>query len=246
MVLCGANVSGWVQVPGAAAWFILRGMKLYSYFRSSASFRVRIALALKGLAYDYVPINLLAGQQRQSEYQALAPDALVPLLEVDGLRLSQSLAIIEYLDETQPMPALLPADSWGRAQVRALAQSIACEIHPINNLRVLRYLVGPLQQDETAKLTWYRHWVRQGLESFERQLVTLDAARTQQGLSVSALCYGDTPTLADCVLVPQIFNGQRFEADLSGLPRTMAAFDACMALSSFQQAQPSACPDFLA
>lgn len=221
-------------------------MKLYSYFRSSASFRVRIALALKGLTYDYVPINLLAGQQRQSEYQALAPDALVPLLEVDGLCLSQSMAIIEYLDETHLTPALLPADPWGRAQVRALAQSIACEIHPINNLRVLKYLVGPLQQDEAAKLTWYRYWVRQGLESFERQLLALDAARAQQGLPVSTLCYGDNPTLADCVLVPQIFNGQRFETDLSGLPRTMAAFDACMALSAFQQAQPSACPDFVA
>ena len=229
-----------------AAWFILRGMKLYSYFRSSASFRVRIALALKGLAYDYVPINLLAGQQRQSEYQALAPDALVPLLEVGGQRLSQSMAIIEYLDETYPTPALLPADPLGRAQVRALAQSIACEIHPINNLRVLRYLVGPLQQDEAAKLTWYRHWVRQGLEYFERQLVALDVARAQQGLSVSTLCYGDTPTLADCVLVPQIFNGKRFDTDLSGLTRTMAAFEVCMALPAFQQAQPSACPDFVA
>ena len=229
-----------------AAWFILRGMKLYSYFRSSASFRVRIALALKGLAYDYVPINLLAGQQRQSNYQALAPDALVPLLEVDGQRLSQSMAIIDYLDETYPSPALLPSDPWSRAQVRALAQSIACEIHPLNNLRVLKYLVGPLQQDEATKLAWYRHWVRQGLESFERQLVALDAARAQQGLPVSTLCYGHTPTLADCVLVPQIFNGQRFDTNLSGLPRTMAAFDACMVLPAFQQAQPAACPDFVA
>ena len=229
-----------------AAWFILRGMKLYSYFRSSASFRVRIALALKGLAYDYMPINLLTGQQRQSDYQALAPDALVPLLEVDGQRLSQSMAIVEYLDETYPAPALLPADAWSRAQVRALAQSIACEIHPLNNLRVLKYLVGPLQQDEAAKLTWYRHWVRQGLESFERQLVVLDAARARQGLPASTLCYGDTPTLADCVLVPQIFNGKRFEVDLSGLPRTMAAFEACMTMPAFQQAQPSACPDFVA
>ncbi len=228
-----------------AAWFILRGMKLYSYFRSSASFRVRIALALKGLPYDYAAINLLAGEQRQSDYQALAPDALVPLLEVDGQRLSQSLAILEYLDETHPTPALLPADPWGRAQVRALAQSIACEIHPLNNLRVLKYLVGPLQQDEAAKLTWYRHWVRQGLESFERQLVAVDAARAQRGLPASTLCYGDIPTLADCVLVPQIFNGKRFDTDLSGLPRTMAAFETCMALAAFQQAQPSACPDFV-
>ena len=229
-----------------AAWFILRSMKLYSYFRSSASFRVRIALALKGLVYDYVPVNLLVGQQRQSDYQALAPDALVPLLEVDGQHLSQSMAIIEYLDEMHPTPALLPADPLGRAHVRALAQSIACEIHPLNNLRVLKYLVGPLQRDEAAKLTWYRHWVRQGLESFERQLLALDAARTAQGLAASTFCWGDVPTLADCVLVPQIFNGQRFDANLNDLPRTMAAFDACMALPAFQQAQPSACPDFVA
>ena len=221
-------------------------MKLYSYFRSSASFRVRIALALKGLAYDYAPINLLAGQQRQSEYQALAPDALVPLLEVNGQRLSQSMAIIEYLDENYPTPALLPADPWGRAQVRALAQSIACEIHPLNNQRVLKYLVGPLQHDETAKLTWYRHWVRDGLESFERQLQALEAVRTGQGLAASTYCWGGTPTLADCLLVPQIFNAKRFNADLDGLPRTMAAFDACMTLPAFQQAQPSACPDFVA
>ena len=227
-------------------WFILRGMKLYSYFRSSASFRVRIALALKSLAYDYVPINLLVGQQRQSEYQALAPDALVPLLEVDGQNLSQSIAILEYVDETYPEPALLPADPLGRAQVRALALSIACEIHPLNNLRVLKYLVGPLQQDEAAKLTWYRHWVRQGLESFERQLLAVDAARAVRGLAASTYCWGDAPTLADCVLVPQIFNAQRFDASLNDLPRTMAAFAACMALPAFQQAQPSACPDFVA
>ena len=228
-----------------AAWFILRSMKLYSYFRSSASYRVRIALALKNVAYDYEPVNLLVGQQRQSAYQAMAPDALVPLLEVDGQLLSQSMAIIEFLDERFPTPALLPADPMGRAQVRALAQSIACEIHPLNNLRVLKYLVGPLQQDEAAKLTWYRHWVRLGLEAFERQLVALDTARAQQGLAASSLCYGDTPTLADCVLVPQIFNAQRFDVNLSDLPRTMAVNAACMALSAFQQAQPSACPDFV-
>lgn len=217
-----------------AAWFILRGMKLYNYFRSSASFRVRIALALKALPFEYMPVNLLAGEQRQSDYQALAPDALVPLLEVDGQRLSQSLAIMEYLDETHPTPPLLPADALGRAQVRALAQSIACEIHPLNNLRVLKYLVGPLEQDETSKLDWYRHWVREGLLAFERELAQSPAA---------TYCYGDTPTLVDCCLVPQIFNGRRFNTDYSGLTRTMAAFDACMALPAFQKAQPVNCPD---
>ena len=229
-----------------AVWFILRGMKLYNYYRSSASFRVRIALGLKALPFDYAPVNLLTGEQRQSAYRAIAPHAQVPLLEVDGQRLSQSMAIIEYLDETHPEPPLLPTDPLGRAQVRALAQSIACEIHPLNNLRVLKYLVGPLGQDEATKLTWYRHWVREGLESFERQLRALDTVREHMGWEDSLYCYGTSPTLADCVLVPQIFNAQRFDTPLGGLPRTMAAFEACMQLAAFQKAQPSACPDFVA
>lgn len=210
-------------------------MKLYNYFRSSASFRVRIALALKGLPYDYVAVHLAKGEHRQPGFADVSADQLVPLLELDdGTRLSQSMAIIEYLDEVQPEPALLPRDALGRARVRALAQSIACEIHPINNLRVLKYLTKELQVDEEAKNTWYRHWVRSGLEAFERQLQQRPAGR---------FCHGDTPTLADCCLVPQIFNGQRFNTPLDGLPRTMAVFDACMALPVFQQAQPSACPD---
>ena len=210
-------------------------MKLYNYFRSSASFRVRIALALKGLPYEYVPVHLAKGEHKQAVYADIAADQLVPVLELDdGTRLSQSMAIIEFLDETHPTPALVPPDALGRARVRALAQSIACEIHPVNNLRVLKYLSKELKVDEDAKNTWYRHWVRTGLESFERQLA--------QG-PVSTYCYGDTPTLADCCLVPQIFNGQRFNTNFDGLPRTMAAFDACMALPAFQQAQPSACPD---
>ena len=210
-------------------------MKLYNYFRSSASFRVRIALEIKGLSYDYVPVHLVKGEHKQPGYAALAPEMLVPHLEVDGHNLAQSMAIIEYLDETHPEPALLPADPLGRAQVRALAQSIACEIHPLNNLRVLKYLVKELGASEEAKNTWYRHWVRSGLEAFERQLAQLPASR---------FCWGDTPTLADCCLVPQIFNGQRFDVNFDGLPRTMAAFETCMALPAFQRAQPSSCPDF--
>jgi maleylacetoacetate isomerase/maleylpyruvate isomerase len=210
-------------------------MKLYNYFRSSASFRVRIALALKGLPYEYLPIHLAKGEHNQAEYTGIAADGLVPVLELDdGTRLSQSMAIIEFLDEQHPSPALLPADALGRARVRALAQSIACEIHPINNLRVLKYLVRELKVDEEAKNAWYRHWVRSGLEAFERQLAQAPASR---------FCFGDTPTLADCCLVPQIFNGQRFNTPLHGLPRTMAAFEACMALPAFEAAQPSACPD---
>ncbi|MBC7435787.1 MAG: maleylacetoacetate isomerase [Bdellovibrionales bacterium] len=210
-------------------------MKLYNYYRSSASFRVRIAMQLKGLAYEYVPIHLARGDHKNPDYQAVAPDMLVPVLETDdGTRLSQSMAIIEYLDETYPEPALVPKDPLARARVRALAQSIACEIHPLNNLRILKYLVRDLKLDEDAKNTWYRHWCREGLISLERQLEQLPAA---------TYSYGDTPTLADCCLVPQIFNAQRFEVDFSGLPRTMAAFDACMKLDAFQKAQPSACPD---
>jgi maleylacetoacetate isomerase len=210
-------------------------MKLYSYFRSSASFRVRIALELKGLPYEYMAVHIAKGDHKKQPYAALSADTLVPLLEVDGERLSQSMAIIEYLDDQHPAPALLPADALGRAKVRALAQSIACEIHPLNNLRVLKYLVKELKVDDEAKNAWYRHWCRGGLEAFERQLNQLPAA---------TFCYGDTPTLADCCLVPQIFNARRFDVNFDGLPRTMAAFDACMALPAFQKAQPSACPDF--
>jgi maleylacetoacetate isomerase/maleylpyruvate isomerase len=210
-------------------------MKLYNYFRSSASFRVRIALALKGLPYDYLPVHLVKGEHKQAAYGDVSADQLVPVLELDdGTRLSQSMAIIEYLDEVYPEPPLVPSDAVGRARVRALAQSIACEIHPINNLRVLKYLSKDLKLDEQAKNTWYRHWVRAGLEAFERQLGLLPP---------SVYCYGNSPTLADCCLVPQIFNGRRFDTPMDGLPRTMAAFDACMALPAFQQAQPSACPD---
>jgi maleylacetoacetate isomerase/maleylpyruvate isomerase len=209
-------------------------MKLHNYFRSSASFRVRIALDLKGLAYDYIPVHIARGDHKTGSFPAISPDRLVPLLEDDGERLTQSMAIIEYLDEIHPEPALLPHDPVGRARVRALSESIACEIHPLNNLRVLKYLVRELKLDDEAKNAWYRHWVREGMEAFERQLALLPD---------SIYCYGNTPTMADCCLVPQIFNGQRFDCDFSGLPRTMAAFDACMQLDAFQRAQPSHCPD---
>ncbi|MBG9387214.1 maleylacetoacetate isomerase [Caenimonas aquaedulcis] len=210
-------------------------MKLYNYFRSSASFRVRIALQLKGLPYDYVPVHLVKGEHKKEGFASIAPSTLVPMLELDGgERLSQSMAIIEYLDEVHPETPLLPRDALGRAKVRALAQDIACEIHPLNNLRVLKYLVRELKVDEETKNTWYRHWVREGLEAFERQLAALPRSK---------YCYGDTPTLADCCLVPQIFNGRRVNTSYEGLPRTMAAFDACMAHPAFQAAQPSNCPD---
>jgi maleylacetoacetate isomerase/maleylpyruvate isomerase len=210
-------------------------MKLHNYFRSSASFRVRIAMELKGLGYEYLPVHLVKGEHRQEKYAGVSASQLVPTLETDdGQLLSQSMAIIEYLDETHPNPPLLPKDALGRARVRALAQLVSCEIHPLNNLRVLKYLVRDLKVDEEAKNTWYRHWVGVGLEMYEQELARLPA---------STYSYGDTPTLADCCLVPQIFNGQRFNVDFSGFPRTMAVHEACMKLPAFQKAQPSACPD---
>lgn len=219
-------------------------MKLYNYFRSSASFRVRIALELKGLSYDYVPLHLMRAEHRAPEFAARVGDALVPALETDdGHLLTQSMAIIEYLDEQHPEPPLLPKDALARAHVRALAQMIACEIHPINNLRVLKYLKHDLMVDESSKDAWYRHWTRTGLEAFERQLALLARERDAADMSASRFCWGSKPSLADCCLVPQIFNAQRFHVDLQGLERTMAAFKACMGLPAFQRAQPSACPD---
>lgn len=211
-------------------------MKLYNYFRSSASFRVRIALNLKGLPYEYVPIHLSKGEQKNPEFAAMTAEQLVPMLELDnGRRLTQSMAIIEYLDETHPEPALLPADSLGRARVRALSQIVACEVHPLNNLRVLKYLVRDLKVGEEDKNGWYKHWVSLGLQAFEGQLLASPH---------STYCHGERPSMADCLLVPQIFNAQRFDCDLTGLTRTMGVFEACMKLEAFQKAQPSACPDF--
>lgn len=219
-------------------------MILHNYFRSSASFRVRIALHLKGLPFDYVSVHLAKGEHKSADYAAKSADRLVPMLEVDGESLSQSMAIMEYLDETHTQSSLLPPDTLGRAKVRALAQSISCEIHPLNNLRVLKYLVKELKQDEASKNAWYVHWCREGLESFERQLAGDAAYRAKHGQAKSVYCYGSTPTLADCCLVPQIFNAQRFNVPFDGLPLTRAAFDACMKLDAFQQASPQNCPDF--
>lgn len=209
-------------------------MELFNYFRSSASYRVRIALAIKSLAYDYRPVHLVKNEQLSQAYAAQSASRLVPLLRDGDAVLSQSLAIIEYLDETHPAPPLLPADALGRARVRALAYDVACEIHPLNNLRVLRYLTGDLKLAEDDKNRWYRHWVETGLETVERQLAD---ARTGR------FCHGDAPTLADCCLVPQIFNAQRFDCRLDHVPRVMKVFEACMALPAFESTQPSQCPD---
>lgn len=208
-------------------------MELYNYFRSSASYRVRIALALKGLHYDYRAVHLAKGEQMAESYAAVSATRLVPLLRDGDHTVTQSLAIIEYLDETHPTPPLLPAAAPARARVRALALDIACEIHPLNNLRVLRYLTGALKVSEQDRDRWYRHWVETGLEAVERQLVA----------SPGRYCHGDTPTLADCVLVPQIFNAQRFDCRTDHVPQVMRVFDACMRLDAFEKTRPEACPD---
>jgi maleylacetoacetate isomerase/maleylpyruvate isomerase len=209
-------------------------MELHNYFRSSASWRVRIALALKGLDYDYLPVHLVKKEQSAPDYVAASGTGLVPMLVTDdGHRLHQSLAIVEYLEETVPEPPLLPRDALGRARVRALAQDIACEIHPLNNLRVLNYLVEAMGVDEAAKGAWIRHWVEGGLEVVERQLAAQPAT----------FCHDGTPGLADCALVPQVFNAQRFHCRLDHLPNVMRVHAACMAHPAFSSTQPSACPD---
>lgn len=208
-------------------------MDLFSYFRSSAAYRVRIGLALKGLDYVYRPVHLVKMEQLSESYAAVSASRLVPLLRDGELALSQSLAILEYLDETHPTPPLLPADAAGRARVRALALDIACEIHPLNNLRVLRYLVHDLKLGEDDKNRWYRHWVETGLGVVERQLAAAPAR----------FCHGDAPTLADCTLVPQVYNARRFDCRLEQLPNVMRVYEACMGLDAFVGAAPENCPD---
>lgn len=209
-------------------------MKLYNYFRSSASYRVRIALAFKGLEYDYLSVHLAKNEHFAEPFATDSASRLVPGLVLDdGQWITQSMAIIEYLDETYPEPPLLPRDPLARARVRAIAQDIACEIHPLQNMRVLRYLVKDLGVSEDDKDRWYRHWVETGLSTVERRLHQ----------TAGRYCFGDTPTLADCLLVPQIFNAHRVHAQLDHVPRVMQVFEACMQLDAFAKTQPSACPD---
>lgn len=209
-------------------------MKLYNAWRSSASFRVRIALNLKGLLFEYVPVHLVKGEQFAQAFSSLNPSQLVPVLEHEGHALTQSLAIIEYLEEKYPQPPLLPHDPLERAYVRSVALAIACEIHPLNNLRVLNHLRDALKLDKSAIADWYRHWCDEGLAAFERQLA--DAA-------TGRFCHGDLPTMADACLVPQIFNARRFETNVERYPTVMRIFDECMALEAFRKAEPSAQPE---
>jgi maleylacetoacetate isomerase/maleylpyruvate isomerase len=209
-------------------------MKLYTYFRSSAAFRVRIALNLKGLAYDAAFVHLARGEHRKPEYTAVNAQALLPVLEDAGRRLTQSLAIIEFLDESRPIPPLLPKEAFARARVRALSLIVACEIHPLNNLRVLQHLKRALGQSEEQVNAWYRHWIADGLAKLEAALGDGGTGR---------FSHGDTPGMADCCLVPQVFNAQRYQCDTTPYPTVMRVHEECMKLEAFQRAQPGKQPD---
>lgn len=212
-------------------------MELYTYFRSSAAYRVRIALNLKGLKADYRYVHLVkdGGQQHQPEYLALNPQGLVPALVDKGHVLTQSLAIIDYLDEAHPQPPLLPKDAFGRARVRALAQIVACDIHPINNQRILKYLENEFRADEAARSKWYRHWIVEGFNALDKLLGSSSAT--------GKFCHGDQPTLADICLVPQVFNARRFKIDLASFPAIEHINNACLALQAFADAAPERQPD---
>lgn len=205
---------------------------LHSAWRASAPYRVRIGLNLKGLAYDYAPVDLAGGQHHQPAYAALNPQRLVPTLEVDGRILTQSLAILEWLDETVPQPALLPVDPFERATVRAMAEIVACDIHPLNNLRVLRALAG-LGIEEDARNAWARRWIHDGFSALEPMI-----ARHGRGYA-----FGDAPSLADCCLVPQAYNAERFQVDLAPFPAVRAAVEHALEHPAIKAAHPNLQPD---
>ena len=210
-------------------------MKLYTFFRSSAAFRVRIALNLKGLQYESLPKQFARNEHRAPEHLALNPQGLIPALATDGVVLSQSLAIIEYLNERHPAPPLLPDDPIDRARVRSMAMAIACEIHPLNNLRVLNYLRDQLEQDDEGIGTWYRHWVSEGFRGLEVQAREFSAN--------GRYCFGDAVSLADVLLVPQMFNARRFKTDLTPFPTLVGISTHLEALPAFAAARPEVQPD---
>ncbi len=213
-------------------------MQLYSFFNSSTSYRVRIALALKGLDYQYRPVDLRAGEQRAEYYLEVNPSGSVPLLvDDDGTTISQSLAIIEYLDSTRPGPRLIPQDPLLRARVMEVVSLIGCDIHPVNNLRVLGYLQQHLGVSDAQKSDWYRHWVELGIAALESLL---------QRHGEPPFCFGDDPTLADCCLVPQVANALRMGCDLERFERTLAIYQHCLRQPAFQLAAPNNQPDFIA
>lgn len=210
-------------------------MKLYNFFRSSAAFRVRIALNLKGIEYERIAKVFAKHEHRAADYLAVNPQGLIPALDVDGAVISQSLAIIEYLDDLYPEPALRPADPLARAQVRSMALAIACDIHPLNNLRVLNYLRKSLGQNDDGVNTWYRHWVSEGFRGLETQL--------SQHSSTRRHCFGNSLSLADVCLVPQVYNARRFDVDLTPFPTLVAISTHLESLPAFDAARPEAQPD---
>lgn len=206
--------------------------RLHGYYRSSAAFRVRIALNLKGIAWELAPVNLLAGEQRSAGYLARNPQGLVPALELpDGSVLTQSPAIIEWLEEYRPEPPLLPREPLERARIRAICDAVACDIHPLNNLRVLRYLEHTLGEGKDARDAWYRHWVREGFAALEQQVGN------------GNFCGGESPGMAEAFLVPQVYNALRFEVDMREFPRIESLYARCLALGPFADAHPDAQPD---
>ncbi|MGH6904232.1 MAG: maleylacetoacetate isomerase [Geminicoccaceae bacterium] len=208
-------------------------MRLYQNWRSSAAYRVRLALNYKGLSYEQVAIDLRQGEQRTPEFLKINPQGLVPVLEDDGIVLTQSLPILNYLEERYPEPALLPKDLPGRATSRAIAVAIACEIHPLNNLRVLQYLEREFGLDEARRLAWYRHWVAEGFGAIETMLAR----------SAAAFCVGDAPSLADVCLVPQVYNGRRYECDLAPYPTILRIDERCRQIEAFARAAPERQPE---
>jgi maleylacetoacetate isomerase len=208
-------------------------MRLYQNWRSSAAYRVRLALNYKGLRYEQVAIDLRKGEQRTPEFLKINPQGLVPVLEDDGIVLTQSLPILNYLEERYPEPALLPKDLPGRATSRAIAVAIACEIHPLNNLRVLQYLERELALDEAQRMAWYRHWVAEGFGAIETMLAR----------SAGAFCVGDAPSLADVCLVPQVYNGRRYECDLAPYPTILRIDERCRQIEAFARAAPERQPE---
>lgn len=210
---------------------------LYGYWRSSAAYRVRIALNLKGLSYESKAVHLVnqGGEQHLPDFQALNPQELVPCLIDDGRVFTQSMAIMEYLDETHPTPPLLPADPAGRARVRALSQAIACDVHPLGNLRVLQHITSQFGADDAAKGVWSRHWISLGLQSMEAMLAG--------NVATGRFCHGDTPGMADACLVPQVYNAVRWKLPMEEFPTIRRIVDACQSLEAFQRAAPEAQPD---
>lgn len=212
-------------------------MKLHSFFNSSASYRVRIALNLKGIEWVTLPVNLRSGEQNSTQFKSLNPAGMVPTLEHGNLKLSQSLAIIDYLDQAFPNPVLIPKKMEDRQKVLEISLLIACEIHPLNNVRVLKYLTGPLKLSEEIKNQWYEHWILEGFNLLEKILTTS---------SNSGFCVGSSPTMADCFLIPQVANAKRMNINLDDYPRIMSINDHCLKLEEFKKASPSNQPDYQA